>query len=98
MFSPTPLRLLVFLFTVSSSIAAPKPIIVATYNLENYLGILPAAEGDKVHTKPKTEASIIAVIAVIKEIQPDVDLTFFPGSTENRINIPIGLSFFWPDL
>jgi len=34
----------------------------------------------------------------IKEIQPDVDLTFFPGSTENRINIPIGLSFFWPDL
>ena len=72
MFSPTPLRLLVFLFTVSSSIAAPKPIIVATYNLENYLGILPTAEGDKVHTKPKTEASIIAVIAVIKEIQPDI--------------------------
>ena len=34
----------------------------------------------------------------IKEIQPDVDLTFFPGSAENRINIPIGLSFFWPDL
>jgi hypothetical protein len=34
----------------------------------------------------------------IKEIQPDVDLTFFPGNTENRINIPIGLSFFWPDI
>lgn len=34
----------------------------------------------------------------IKEIQPDVDLTFFPGNTETRINIPIGLSFFWPDL
>ena len=33
----------------------------------------------------------------IKEIQPDVDLTFFPDSESNRVNIPIGISFFWPD-
>jgi hypothetical protein len=33
----------------------------------------------------------------IKEIQPDVDLTFFPTGESNRINIPIGVSFFWPD-
>jgi len=34
----------------------------------------------------------------IKEIQPDVDLTFFPSEGSNRINIPIGVSFFWPDI
>jgi len=34
----------------------------------------------------------------IKEIQPDVDLTFFPDGGSDRINIPIGVSFFWPDI
>jgi len=34
----------------------------------------------------------------IREIQPDVDLTFFPDGSDDRINIPIGVSFFWPDL
>ena len=34
----------------------------------------------------------------IKEIQPDVDLTFFPSEGGDRVNIPIGISFFWPDL
>jgi hypothetical protein len=34
----------------------------------------------------------------IKEIQPDVDLTFFPDDEGVRANIPIGLSFFWPDI
>ena len=33
----------------------------------------------------------------IKEIQPDVDLTFFPNDSENRAGIPISVSFFWPD-
>ena len=33
----------------------------------------------------------------IKQIQPDVDLTFFPRGRETRIDIPVGLSFFWPD-
>jgi len=33
----------------------------------------------------------------LKEIQPDVDLTFFPNNAETRVNIPIGVSFFWPD-
>ena len=33
----------------------------------------------------------------LKEIQPDVDLTFFPDDAETRVNIPIGVSFFWPD-
>lgn len=34
----------------------------------------------------------------IREVQPDVDLTFFPDGSSNRINIPVGVSFFWPDI
>jgi hypothetical protein len=33
----------------------------------------------------------------VREIQPDVDLTFFPEGREDRVNIPIGVSFFWPE-
>ena len=33
----------------------------------------------------------------IKNTQPDVDLTFFPTSDSSGVNIPIGVSFFWPD-
>jgi hypothetical protein len=33
----------------------------------------------------------------IKEIQPDVDLTFFPDGSDDRVNIPIGVNFFWPE-
>jgi hypothetical protein len=33
----------------------------------------------------------------IKEIQPDVELTFFPEGSSTSQNIPIGVSFFWPD-
>jgi len=34
----------------------------------------------------------------IKEIQPDIDLTFFPNEKEKPVNIPVGISFFWPDV
>ena len=34
----------------------------------------------------------------VKEIQPDVDLTFFPSGGSDRVNIPVGISFFWPDI
>jgi hypothetical protein len=34
----------------------------------------------------------------IREIQPDVDLTFFPNGSETRVSLPIGLKFFWPDI
>jgi hypothetical protein len=34
----------------------------------------------------------------VREIQPDVDLTFFPDGNDSRVNIPIGVSFFWPDV
>jgi hypothetical protein len=34
----------------------------------------------------------------IKTIQPDVDMSFFPSDGGDRVNIPVGVSFFWPDL
>ena len=34
----------------------------------------------------------------VRQIQPDVDLTFFPEGSDTRVDIPIGLSFFWPEL
>ena len=34
----------------------------------------------------------------IKELGPDVDLTFFPEGSDRRVDIPIGISFFWPDI
>jgi len=33
----------------------------------------------------------------IKETQPDVDLTFFPEGSTSRVDIPVGVRFFWPD-
>ena len=33
----------------------------------------------------------------IRETQPDVDLTFFPDGSSNRVDIPVGVKFFWPD-
>ena len=34
----------------------------------------------------------------ISNNQPDVDLTFFPDGSQNRVDIPVGIKFFWPDL
>ena len=34
----------------------------------------------------------------VKSIQPDVDLTFTLEGESDKIDIPIGVSFFWPDL
>jgi len=33
----------------------------------------------------------------IKNTQPDIDLTFFPTDSENRVSIPIGINFFYPE-
>ena len=33
----------------------------------------------------------------INEIQPDVDLTFFPEGSKIKRSIPININFFWPD-
>ena len=38
-----------------------------------------------------------ALRSKIVEITPDVDLTFFPEPDGAKVDIPIGLRFFWPD-
>ena len=40
-----------------------------------------------------------ALRAYAKSVTPDVDLSFFPdGNEESKVSIPVGLSFFWPDI
>jgi hypothetical protein len=34
----------------------------------------------------------------VNEIQPDIDLKFYPDGAEEGITIPITLNFFWPDI
>ena len=34
----------------------------------------------------------------INQIQPDIDLTFFPEGSKYKRNIPITIGFFWPDV
>ena len=70
--SPAWLLLAVILALRPHVSAEPKQIVVATYNLENYLADEPAAEGGKPRGKPKTEKAIAAVIRIVKEIQPDI--------------------------
>ena len=52
--------------------AEPKEIVVATYNLQNYVSEDAAEEGTGRRGKPKSEASIEALIGIIREINPDV--------------------------
>lgn len=33
----------------------------------------------------------------IQEIQPDVELKYYPEDTEEGVDIPIGITFLWPD-
>ena len=39
-----------------------------------------------------------ALRAYAKSVTPDVDLSFFPDERESKVSIPVGLSFFWPDI
>jgi hypothetical protein len=33
----------------------------------------------------------------IREVTPDIDLTFYPEGREEGVSIPMGINFFWPD-
>ena len=70
--SPAWLVLALALTLVRGMAAEPKEVVIATYNLENYLGAEPAAEGGKPRGKPKTEKAIEAVVRIVKEISPDI--------------------------
>jgi len=34
----------------------------------------------------------------VNQIQPDVDLTFFPNNSNTKKSIPININFFWPEI
>ncbi len=56
--------------------AAPRPIVVASYNVQNYLGEeeaeASAASGSGFRVRPKGEKAIEALVRVVKEINPDI--------------------------
>lgn len=49
-----------------------QEIVIATYNLENYVSASPKGPGEKSATRAKSEEAISAVIRVIKEVNPDI--------------------------
>jgi endonuclease/exonuclease/phosphatase family metal-dependent hydrolase len=49
-----------------------QEIVIATYNLENYVSASPKGPGDKSATRAKSEEAISAVIRIIKEVNPDI--------------------------
>jgi endonuclease/exonuclease/phosphatase family metal-dependent hydrolase len=71
-------RLFALLLAVRLPLAAlgaaePPSVVIATYNVENYLGeeSVAAATGAR-RSKPKSEKAIDAVVQVIKDINPDI--------------------------
>lgn len=70
--SPARLVCLLLLALLPRLAAEPKGIVVATYNLENYVGAEPVEGGAGRRGKPKSEKSIEAVIRIVKEINPDI--------------------------
>jgi hypothetical protein len=53
------------------AVAAPEPIVICQYNVENYLDAPPMRPGQKSVTRAKPEKQIEALIRVINQIQPD---------------------------
>ena len=39
-----------------------------------------------------------ALRSYIREVQPDIDLSFFPDDSDDKRDIPIGIDFLYPDL
>ena len=51
---------------------AAKEVVVAYYNLENYLLMPRVIDGRRVESVPKPESEISAVLAMLKRIRPDI--------------------------
>lgn len=64
--------LLALLFLRCALGAAPREIVICTYNVQNYVDSKPPGPDSKFGTKEKTEKSIEALIAIIKSVNPDV--------------------------
>jgi endonuclease/exonuclease/phosphatase family metal-dependent hydrolase len=50
----------------------PQAIIIATYNIENFVGKAVAEEGGPRRPKPKSDKAIDAVVQIVKDINPDI--------------------------
>jgi endonuclease/exonuclease/phosphatase family metal-dependent hydrolase len=70
--SPLWLACLLFCALPLRLAAAPKGIIVATYNLQNYVAAETIDEATGRRGKPKEEQSIAALVEVIRQINPDI--------------------------
>ena len=64
--------ILALLFLRCALGAAPREIVICTYNVQNYVDSKPAGPDSKYGTKEKSEKSIEALIAIIKSVNPDV--------------------------
>jgi endonuclease/exonuclease/phosphatase family metal-dependent hydrolase len=69
--SPRSLALLAFLGLLLP-LPAAQEIVVASYNVENYVSASPKGPGDKYATRAKPEKSVEALIRIIKDINPDI--------------------------
>jgi endonuclease/exonuclease/phosphatase family metal-dependent hydrolase len=54
------------------SAADPQPVVIATYNVENFVGEAVASEAGPRRPKPKSDKAIDAVVRVVKDIRPDI--------------------------
>ena len=34
----------------------------------------------------------------VSELQPDIDMTFYPDDSDEKVDIPITVNFLWPDI
>ncbi len=60
------------LSSLTATGAEPREVVVASYNIENYLGATPPEESTPTSSKPKTESAKAALVAIVKEINPDI--------------------------
>lgn len=61
-----------------------------------------AVNGDDKAVRPYVDNQFLARDSrdfrkYVNEIQPDVDLKFYPDGAEEGVDIPIGITFLWPD-
>lgn len=60
------------LWAAVTTSAAPREIVVCSYNLENFVDPKPPGPDSKFGTKAKPEKAVKALIEIIKEISPDI--------------------------
>jgi len=67
-----PAAVLALFCLLGGACAAPAEIVICSYNLANYTGKIPASTPGARSTSAKPEKEIAALIAIIKEVNPDI--------------------------